>query len=60
VSDFEEQEYWVLQRQRFDAAVAFAVAGCNSRGVATEFDISYAVKQADALIAELEETRTKT
>jgi hypothetical protein len=59
VSDFEEQEYWVLQRQRFDAALAFAVAACDKKGMATEFDIRYAVEQADRLIAKLNETRTK-
>jgi hypothetical protein len=60
MSDFQEREYFLYAQQRFEAALAFAVAGCDSKGMATEFDIRYAVEQADRLIAKLEETRTKT
>jgi hypothetical protein len=59
MSDFEEQEYWVKNQQRFEAALAFATYPTWDKGEHRESPIYRAVELADELIAKLEETRTR-
>ena len=42
------------EQQRFEAALAFAVAACDDDGMANDSNIRYAVEQADRLFKELE------
>jgi hypothetical protein len=59
-NNFEENEYWVYQQQRFEAALAFATLETWDQSELRSQPIWRAVELADELIAKLEETRTKT
>lgn len=56
MSDFEHQEYFQYHQQRFEAALKFATTRDND-GTFMKHD--EAIDLADALLARLEETRTK-
>lgn len=45
------------QEQRFEAALAFTVAACDRKGMATDHDIRYAVLQADRLFVHLDKSK---
>ncbi len=46
----------IEERRKFrrDAALAFTIAACDNKGMASDNDIRYAVEQADRLITQLE------
>jgi hypothetical protein len=62
-NQFEENEYWTLQQQRFEAALKFATSsmlfGDQESGEYRQPTFNEAIEMADVLIAKLEETRTK-
>ena len=45
------------QEQRFEAALAFTVAACDRKGMATDHDIRYAVMQADRMFVYMDKTK---
>ena len=59
MTDFAQKEYWMYQQQRFEAALKFATERTWWDSEFTTLPLHVAVKRADELIAELEETRTK-
>lgn len=60
--ELEEREYWVYQQRRFEAALKFTeIKMVHGNGKAKVIDaMTEAIALADLLIAELEDTRTKT
>ena len=42
------------QKQRFEAALAFTIAACDSSGMVSDDDIRVAVLQTDRLLTQLE------
>jgi hypothetical protein len=61
-NQFEESEYWVYMQQRFEAALKFATSDVQllSDGSYCKPSFQTAINMADDLIAQLEESRTKT
>ena len=56
-NNFEEQEYWVYQQQRFEAALRIFLSIDNL--YSDKDNMRTAIRKADELLAKLEETRTK-